>query len=146
MNTGQNLRHSSPVRRCEEAFSSRSLQATSTAERGSERLYHSKPGATQSVPFESLLEQAYPIAIEPEELHHVSTPPAKDEDVAGVGLLFKRRLHLCRKSLKAATHVPYACRTPDPRARALLLHEKVDHPRRTSSTARIAAGLHDLPR
>ena len=67
-------------------------------------------------------------------------PPAKDEDVTGVGLLFKRCLQLRGKALKAATHVRHACRDPDPRARALLLHEKINHARKTSSTARIAAG------
>jgi len=93
-----------------------------------------------NTPFEPLLDQTESITVEPKQLHHVAAPPAKDEDVTGVGLLFKRCLDLGRKTLKAPTHVRHACRNPDPRARALLLDEKVDHPRRTSSTARIAAG------
>jgi hypothetical protein len=97
-------------------------------------------GLHETSSFEPLLEQAESIAVEPKQLHHVATPPAKDEEMTGVGLLFKRRLDLGRKPLKAATHVRHTCRNPDPRARALLLHEKVDHPRKTSSTARITAG------
>ncbi len=113
---------------------------TSTTEHGSERLYHSKPGPHKTSSFEPLLEKAESVAVELKQLYHVSTPPAKDEDVTRVGLLFKRCLDLGRKPLKAPTHVRHTCRNPDPRARALLLYEKVDHPRRTSSTARIAAG------
>jgi len=90
--------------------------------------------------FEPLLEQTQSIAVEPEQLHHVTAPPAKDEDVARVGLLLKRSLHLGRKTLKAAPHIRHARRNPDPRACTLLLQEKVDHARKPSSTARIVAG------
>lgn len=32
--------------------------------------------------FESLVQQTKPVAVEPEHLQNVATPPAKDEDVA----------------------------------------------------------------
>jgi hypothetical protein len=140
MNTARNLKHSSPIPPCEEALSSRSLQATSTSEHDLERPFHCLPEADKASTFKPLLEQTQTIAIEPEQLHHVSAPSAKDEDVARVGLLLKRRLHLCRKALKTASHVRHARRNPDTGRGAPLLQEEVRHERRLASTARTMAG------
>ena len=62
---------------------------------------------------QSFGQKAEPVAVEPEELHYIAAPPAKDEHMARERLLFEHRLHLHTQPLKAAPHVGHARRKPE---------------------------------
>jgi len=81
--------------------------------------------------FQALRGQTKTIAIEPQQLHLVAAPAAKDKDVARIGLRVEHRLHLSAQTIKASPHIGHACSDPDPRPCA-----QIDHGRRLSNTAR----------
>src|SRR5271167_2405081 len=64
------------------------------------RLWPDKASSLQSFG-----QKTEPVAIEPEELHDIAAPSAKDEHMARERLLFEYRLHLRTQPLKATPHV-----------------------------------------
>jgi len=86
----------------------------------------------EAAALQSLGEQAKTIAVPPQKLYDIASAAAKNEHMAGEGMLLQYSLYLAAESIKAAAQVCYSGSNPDLRSSG-----KLNHLRRLSRIVRM---------